>query len=210
MINLSIPLKTNTDLESAVYNLTQHIQNAAWKSTPEPKKQIECKTYAYSYEVDELLKQKRRLRKKWQLSRNSLLKQKLNHITKKLKYQIAAEKNESVQKYLSELTPFQTTDYDLWKATRKLKQPQMVNNPIRKADGKRAKSNREKAETYAIYFGKVFKQWDTNSNVTNIIENYLVSPNQLELPIKKFTTKDIRKVIQFQVNPKKNPQASIS
>jgi hypothetical protein len=40
-------------------------------------------------------------------------------------------KNEGIQDYLQGLTPTDATDYSLWKATRKIKQPQHQIPPIR-------------------------------------------------------------------------------
>jgi endonuclease/exonuclease/phosphatase family metal-dependent hydrolase len=113
LINLRIPLKTEEDIELAVYNLTQYIQEAAWTATPGSRNHVYVNKDKHSYEITELMKMKRKLRKKWQLTRNLALKKELNQLTKKLKYELLEEKNNTVQQYLSELTPTRTTDYDL-------------------------------------------------------------------------------------------------
>lgn len=44
---------------------------------------------------------------------------KLNKATKELKILLQNEKNLAIQKYLENLTATETTDYSLWKATKK-------------------------------------------------------------------------------------------
>lgn len=205
-INIKIPLRSANDVDNAVTSLIQNIQQAAWIATPDLN-QYFAKGDSCSAYISELIKLKRRVREKWQLKRNIIYKQRLNHITKKLKYELAKEKNEAVQEYLTALTPTQTTDYDLWKATKKLKQPQLINPPLRKLNGNWTRTNRDKAETFANHLANVFQPWDIKSNVTdkNDIENFLSSPHQLDLPIKKIKIKEVKSIIQNEMNPKKSP-----
>ena len=51
----------------------------------------------------------------------------LNCITKELKNMLAKVKNREVQQYLKNLA--MTTDYSLWRATKKLKQPNLYPHP---------------------------------------------------------------------------------
>jgi len=63
------------------------------------------------------------------------------------------DRNQEIQKYLS-VTP--ETNYSLWKATKRLKRPQ-THHPIKKQHGNWARSKKEKTETFAEHFSKVFK-----------------------------------------------------
>ncbi len=112
-----------------------------------------------------------------------------------------------MQKYLSELTPFQTTDYDLWKATKKLKNPQTSNPSIKTPEGKWARNDKEKAENLALHLFNVFQEWDIPSNRKDIdeIDEFFSTPYQLNLPIKKFKTGEIKKMIRYSINPNKFP-----
>jgi len=163
LINTNISLKNEEELEFAVVKFTQAIQNAAWEATPDSNNLSYKKRNSCSNSITDMIKLKRKLRQKWQLSRSISLKTQLNQITKTLKYEIAKEKNESVQKYLSELTPFKTTDYDLWKATKKLKKPTTSNPPIRKPNGKWARNDKEKADNFARHLSDVFEEWNIHT-----------------------------------------------
>lgn len=206
-INLKIPLQNEEELETASYQLTQSIQQAAWAATPDSPKHFVDSSNAYSIEITDLIKCKRRLRKQWQTNRNRAIKSELNRLTKRLKFEILEQKNKSVQFYLSNLSPTQTTDYDLWKATKKLKQPQVVNPPIKQPNGLWTKNNKEKADTFACHLSHVFKPWEipTTPAHSGEIDDYLKSPYQLDLPIANFKMREIKRIIKTEINPKKSP-----
>lgn len=67
------------------------------------------------------------------------------------------EKNKGIQDYLRKLSPTAATEYSLWKATKKLKQPQRVFLPIRREDGSWARNEMEKVSVLAIHLANVFK-----------------------------------------------------
>jgi hypothetical protein len=66
-INLKIPLKTEAELEDAVYKLTTAIQQAAWQATPPLREQY------FQHDCPKLVKQKlrkkRATRERWHKSR---------------------------------------------------------------------------------------------------------------------------------------------
>lgn len=151
--------------------------------------------------------EKRILRKKWQQNRTATNKRKLNKATKELKKLLYTLRNQSVQGYLEELTPMETTDYSLWKATRKLKRPLQTVPPIRDATGKWARTDSEKASAFAEYLSEVFKPFDIETPQAEMeeINSYLKAPFQMDLPVKKFNYNEVRKVILHNINPKKAP-----
>jgi len=60
------------------------------------------------------------------------------------------DKNAGIQMNLRNLSS-KTSDYTLWKAIKKLKQPQQTSLPIMKQDGYWTKTDQEKADTFAEY-----------------------------------------------------------
>lgn len=115
-------------------------------------------------------------------------------------------KNNSIQNYLRNLTASEKSDYSLWKATKKIKRPQLHNPPIRTHDGKWIKSNLEKAKSFANHLERVFQPHliehidDPHTNISELLE----SPYQLELPLKYLKLSQISLAIS-QLNPKKSP-----
>jgi len=58
--------------------------------------------------------------------------------------------------YLRNLSPFEISDYTSWKTAKKLKQLQQTSLSITKQDGYGARTDQEKANTFAEHLVKVF------------------------------------------------------
>ena len=80
-------------------------------------------------------------------------------------------KNNSIQKYLSELSPTQHTDYSLWGATRNLNRPKVRIPPLRTA-GNWARSNSDKCSAFATHFAKICQPF--SSGASDIQENEIL------------------------------------
>lgn len=204
-ITCNIPLKTNEELEIAIDNFNTIIQKTAWATTPKietPEAKTVCST-----SVKNKIAEKRKLRKEWQKTRSPHDKAKLNKATKQLKLLIHNEKNKSIEDYLKNLTATEATDYSLWKATRKIKNPQQPIPPIRTSDGNWAKSSKDKAKLFAEHLTKVFTPLpqEASKNEEDVINHYLKAPLQMEMPIKKITTKEVYNIMQKDLNAKKAP-----
>ena len=99
--------------------------------------------------------------------------------------------------YLRSLDATPNTDYSLWKATKQLKNPITHRSPIKKPDGSWAKSDEEKAKIFAHHLTGVFTANDDNgSTKIDEIQSVLDQPHQMELPIKKFTKREILNAIK--------------
>ncbi|KMQ86419.1 reverse transcriptase [Lasius niger] len=200
-----IPLKTAEDIIEAAEHFNQRIQQAVWNSTPTSS--TNDKEDSCSMAVRDKIASKRKLRKQWQKTRSPELKAKLNKAVKEIRAMLTNEKKQAIDNYLINLGATEATDYSLWKATKKLKQPQISISPIRTESGKWAKSNEEKAELFANNLNKVFAP-----NLREIppeeeeeIHQSLKSDYQPGQPIKKFNIKEIEKIILTDLNIRKNP-----
>jgi len=83
------------------------------------------------------------------------------------------------------------SDNTLWKATRRLKRPQISIPPIRKADGSWAKSDDEKARAFADHLQHVFTPHHLPNPTDAAITAFLDIPCQMSLPIKPFSSKEV-------------------
>lgn len=109
-----------------------------------------------------------------------------------------------MQTYLSSLSPSQSTNYSLWKATKSIKSPQNFMPPIRNGVNRIwARTNAEKAQMFANHLEKVFKPFPS-SQVDASITDFLESPFQMHLPIKYFKAKEIKNLIA-RSKTKKSP-----
>ena len=75
------------------------------------------------------------MRKRWQNTRSPPDKAKLNKAKSELKQVLNDEKQKVIQTYLESLTAMEDTENSLWKATKRLKQPQTPPPPLR-TDGR--------------------------------------------------------------------------
>lgn len=206
-LTLDVSLKSAEDIDNAVENLTRAIQTAAWGSTPE----IQQTTFTRpncSEVVKEAVSEKRRLRRTWMITRAPQDKSRLNQATRNLKNLLQREKNQNIQEFLQDLTPTEATQYSLWKATRKLKNRDTeAIPPIRKADGTWARTDNDKATTFARHLEEVFQPHPSGltAEEDEEIRTYLATPYQMSRPIQPIKTSEIKNHIAKNLNVKKAP-----
>jgi len=153
-INLRAALTTSDELEGEVEKFVTDIQQTVWKATP--LKPIKVKGNSYPLEIRDRIAVKRKLRKRWQMTRDPRIKTELNRVTQGLRRMIIATKQQSITAYLQDLTDDPSTDYSLWKVTKLLKRPITNIPPLRKPDRSWVKDDKEKAEVFAAYLEQTF------------------------------------------------------
>jgi hypothetical protein len=79
----------------------------------------------------------------------SLTRQRYNKLAKELKNLLHNLKNEGIQNYLKGLKPTEATDYSLWKATRRINQPQQQIPPVRVNHSTWARTDKPKTTNFA-------------------------------------------------------------
>ena len=111
-----------------------------------------------------------------------------NRLRRRLHTALRAINNDSFERYLTSLSP---GDNSLWKATKKLNRPRTHVPPIRAADGSWAKSDSEKAQTFADYLQTVFAPHPSPLPPAPGISDLLDAPCQMSLPIPSFSPKEV-------------------
>ena len=129
---------------------------------------------------------------------------KLNKAVKELKQLLNDQKQEAIQTYLEGLTATEATEYSLWKATKRLKRPQIPIHPLRSKEGEWVKSDTQKANVLAEHFANVFELYDSEMSEEQEILRKLETPGQVETPVKKFKLTEVRAAIK-QLCPTKAP-----
>lgn len=197
-LHLNIRLKTPDEIDEATEQFIRIVQDCAWAATPTIANKIRNGNNVPN-EILQLVKQKRRARARWQRTRNPIDKNKFNRLANNLKRILKQNKEETYQYYLSNLSK---TDHSIWKATTNSKRPQIIKSPIRKANNEWARSDQEKADTFAQHFEQVFTpHLDTQDPQIN---SFLEAPLQLSLPIKNFKYSEVKYEIDH-LNKKKSP-----
>lgn len=212
-LNLHTSLKTKNEIDEAVEHLTVEIQQAAWNATPQVSN-IDKPGYCPEHIKKEIII-KRKLRQRWQLTQAPSDKTNLNKATKKIKKLLDDHKNEGVRNFLENLSASEATDYSLWKVAKKVKEPQKVNQPVKKSNGTWARNDEEKAEAFVEHLVKVFQppprqipsehEHQIPSEDEHQIHQLLEAPYQMSLPIKKFKMHEIEHIIFKKINAKKAP-----
>jgi hypothetical protein len=110
-LRLSIPLETAKDIEEATAEFNNVIQKTAWRATLDDKPQI--KYPEYPCEVKDQVKEKQKLRRRWQMSRHPEDKHIYKESARKLKDEIKRIKEETFQTHLQSLTAAADTDHSL-------------------------------------------------------------------------------------------------
>jgi len=81
--------------------------------------------------IKQKILEERKMRKRWQNTRSSPDKAKLNKAKSELKQFLNDEKQKVIQTYLESLTAMEDTENSLWKSTKRLKQPQTPPSPTK-------------------------------------------------------------------------------
>jgi hypothetical protein len=111
--------------------------------------------------------------------------QRYNKLAKEIKNLLRNLKNEGIQNYLKGLTPpTKAADYSLWKATRKIKQPQHQIPPIRINHDTWARTDKQKATAFTEHLASVFQPFPPQLSVMEeeTINNELNVPHKMALP----------------------------
>jgi len=115
--------------------------------------------------VKQKIAEKRKARKRWQLTKAPQDKQNYNKLAKELENVLHNLKNEGIQGYLKGPTPTEVTDYSLWKATRELKRPQHHTPPVRINQNTWARTDKQKATAFAEHLASVFQPFPSQLSV---------------------------------------------
>jgi hypothetical protein len=164
-LTLYVPLQTDSQIEEAVKYFNDIIQWAGWNATPETSYTPSIHTCSIS--IKQKIAENRRLRREWQRNRTPLRKKLLNRASQDLKQLLSDHKNAGLQTFLLGLTPTASTDYSLWKTTKKLKTATPTSTPIRTSHGTWARTNEEKAQVFTQHLASIFTPHPPHPNSTS-------------------------------------------
>lgn len=201
-IKLNIKLKTPDDIDLAVKDLTNIIQNAAWSAT-----NANSATPHISNPLPEIIRtlitEKRKARACYQRTRLPSHKKIYNQLANSLKKILAKHKNIIL---VNNLTNLSSKDGSLWKATKKILRYKAPNLPLIKHNGSLTSSDSEKAELFKIHLSEIFQPHPDifDPDTISLVNRSLNVPPQSSLPIKPFSPNDLKYQI-LKYPPKKSP-----
>lgn len=196
-INIRPSINCSKDIQDAVNHLEDMMTSAAKLSTPATtEKPPYSATNSY---IENLVREKRQLRREWQAHRSPSSKERLKTATRRLTKVLRSREELAQKSYIEQLSP-KSTRCPLWKAHPNLKPPIEADMPLRKPDGSWARSDEEKASVFASHLCKVFTP---NQAASPFILPELPIPDPI--PAIEFQTTEITKVIKEHLKPNKSP-----
>jgi len=197
-ISANIPLKCEKELDGAIACLNDEILQALNISTPITT--IKEASYSTPKQIQLKIKEKRKIRKRWQCTRCPADKKQLNLVNKELKSLLIETENARMNSYLKSLTPTSSTNYSLWKATKSSNKVIQHKAPLKKEDDTWAKTDLERATTLANFYETNFTN-NLNGNKT-LPKDFAVYNDQKITP---FKTNEISYCIKHRTKAKKSP-----
>lgn len=199
-MDLQTPLGTKEQIDREVEQFIADIQQAAEESTPHGYGNIRC-GISYPAEIKQLILEKRSARRKWQQSRFPGDKTLFNKLSNQLKKRICEIKNESIGRFLSNLTADNDTEYSLWKAAKRIKRPTTHDPPLKMQNGEWARNSKQKADLFAEHLEGVFTPLPRNSADENT--TFIHRTDENEIP--GVSLKELKNIIRCNLSAKKAP-----
>lgn len=194
-------LKTIDEIDSQIDTYTENIAESIKMATHKPKhnyKKNIVKTPAY---ILDLIKNKSKLRREYQRTRQNTLKRKINKLTHQIKNELDKLRIEMYNKHIEQLQP---TDPGMWKTTKKiLSQPHTI-APIEVAN-RWYFTDIEKCEMFANHLETVFTPTVSTSprhynTVVNYIETHIPQISSIE-PTSPKELKTIIRTLPLRKSP---------
>lgn len=194
-------LSSSDDIDRTIVKLNRSITHAIHTSTVETRN----KRNAYSHRtpphyIIKLIKEKHTLRRQWQNSRDRRLKNQLNQLTHRIRWELEKFRINSYRTYINDLEPGDPT---LWRATKQLlQQPQSI--PTLKVNNTYFNTDKEKCILFSEHLATVYDEAppddeDLDNEVTAHARNHVpigpfadfqhTNPDEISKIIKNLPTK---------------------
>ena len=151
---LNYQFHSGSDIDNYVCHINKVLSSALKVSS---HRETISKKHASSHEIELLVKEKRQLRREWQMHRSPLSKFKLKEAARRLKQALKKDDEEKTTHILENLSPVQTNNLSLWKMCKKISTPIEGESPLRTETGSWARSDEEKAKILARHLKYVFR-----------------------------------------------------
>uniref|UniRef100_A0A1B0CFJ6 Uncharacterized protein n=1 Tax=Lutzomyia longipalpis TaxID=7200 RepID=A0A1B0CFJ6_LUTLO len=161
-----VRLKSSDDLEVAVEAFNIAVYDSLSVAAPSRTAEHRDMSLNYPKFIREKIAERRKLRKRWQLSKLPGDKTLFNRASKAVSRILTRHKNNGIQEYLQNLSATEASDYSLWRATKKVNRSQKSVPPIRTPSGEWAKNCEEKATVFANHLVQIFTPNPTSGDMS--------------------------------------------
>jgi hypothetical protein len=155
------------------------------------------KTYDCPIRNKQKIEENTRLRRGSHRLRTRESKRLLNIATQELKQLLNNNKTDCIKTLLQRLTPTESTDHSLRRATKKIKQVKKPSPPLRVSQGTWTRSNVEKAHAFAEHLANVFQPHPSEHEPeeAEAFIQLLETPYQLEPQTNRLKRAEVQEVI---------------
>lgn len=206
LLNSSIsgnPIDSVDRLETEAESIANLIISAASDSTPVIK--YTKSQYGLPSELRNLIKLRRRLRAKWHNSRHYADRSNFNRISRITTSKISEFRESKTFRFLQNLTPFENTNYSLYKATKYLKKTQSFSEPLQRPDGSWTKTNQEKTNEFSRHLAQVFRpHQDIQSDIDVEAEKLEINPSPPDY-LAPISREEVADMIRYKIKERKAP-----
>lgn len=204
-VKFQVSLKTKRELDEAADHLTDVIITAK-ENSQIPLSQ--CPSHV-SLLIRNKISDKRKLRERYHRTLHPQDKREYNKSCKELKKLLQEYNHKKLNDYLTELSPCERGDKNLFNATRDVKKPIARIPPIQDPSGLWLKTNQDKSNAFAEHLEEQFSPFPSNNDDSEIIE-YVNAPTQMDLPIRPFNVREVKEEIKRLNNRKASGSDGIS
>jgi hypothetical protein len=147
--------------------------------------------------------EKRRVRNRWQYSRNPIDKTVYNALTRRLRTALQSIRNATFESYITNLS---ADDHSIWKTTKSFRRPAAHIPPILRDDRTWCITDDDRAASFASYLSQVFTtpKAHPTSTLDDQILTYLDSACPMSMPNYPFSHTEILAEI-IRISPRKAP-----
>lgn len=198
-VELQPQINNKAEIEISTKHLESVLVEAAHIATPKSSN-LHYKRNKTNVQIEQLILEKRRLRREWQTYRSPHAKQRLKDATRKLSKELNNEKDRCQFRYIEQLSPL-STKYPLWRAHPSLRPPIETIMPIKNPAGAWVRTDKDRANTFAEHLKKVFQPNPaTNSfSLPEQTDDNLTAHDPIE-----FRPNEIAKILK-SLKPNKSP-----
>lgn len=155
--------------------------------------------------IGALLSLKRRVRREYARTGDARIHQIHNRLANCLSKALARRKQESIDSFMENLDTDASSNYSLWRITRRYKAQPTPKSAIRNPAGGWCRTSLEKAEAFANNLEQRFKPYDYSpESIRRQVDEFLESPFQMSLPANPVTLTEVKDLVG-KLSPKKTP-----
>lgn len=199
-LQFTIPITYDStdDIDLAVRTFTDCVCESVRRSTVRQYRDPRTNRQTYNTlqpELNNMIRDKNRLRKRWQRTRDAFDKRQWNQLTRLVRLELDKHRINKYRDYLTDMTP---GDPNLWKETRRILQTNYTIPPLQSTNGQLVTTDADKAEVLAEYLQTKF----TPQNITDpdtaaeVQESLTSDYHSAELPIKFILPSEVKRIVK--------------